>query len=144
MSSTTPPTVVVFRSTKSARLRVKVAEALIQGYRADGKAIYSNKAVYAVFENMVCILDSEIPEQQFIIEKLRKHVAYGADFKEVIDGETPAKNGNKVMKFSKMTLDAMQKSELIALAKNLGLDASEELDTKASLVKALLDEYQKV
>lgn len=132
---------VVFRSKKSARLRIKLAESVVQGYRADGKPIYSNKAIYAEFDNMVCVLDPEIADQAFKIEKLRSHPGCNVDFKEVGADEKTDKKSS-VVKFSAATLNSMNKQELTDVAVSLKLDVIDGVDTKQSIVKSILEAYE--
>lgn len=132
---------VTFQSKKSAYLRYKVAESNIQGYKGDGQAIYSKKAVYAKFVDMFCHLDNEKPEDKFIIDKLRKSKMINVDFKEVTEDDIVVKKGEaSIVKFGRSTLSAMTKAELIEVSKPLGIVA-EDMDSKKSLIESILKKY---
>lgn len=132
----------VFKSKVSKRLRIKTQKAEVQGYRADGKAIYSEKGIYADFVDGLIMLNPDIEEDKKMIEALRVHKSNGSKFYEVSPHKKVKGDEHVVAKISLQSIRAMNKKDLLSLCdmyKIKGING--DTDTKDEIVKAIQGFY---
>lgn len=138
---TTKAATQVFKSKGPLRLRIKTQKAEIQGYRADGKPIYRERAIYADFVEGVIMLNPNLKEEKEMIEILRKHPANGSRFYEVSPHKVKG-DENVIAKISLQALRSLNKKDLLALCDMYKIKGvKSDTDTKDEIVKAIQNFY---
>lgn len=124
-------------------MQVKIQKAHIKSYRADGKPIYDERAIYAVFVDGILILDTEVGDGKKMIKGLRKHPHFGKNFVEVSPVKAGEETVEKVAKLSLAALRSMNKKDLLALCHTYKVKGvNSDTDTKEEIVKAITIFYE--